>query len=61
MVVLLPAAAWGDLVSPWKGLPDHTLVIVVDPTRGGGGPGGPITCYLAGRVYDGRVEEWTTV
>jgi hypothetical protein len=61
MVVLCDPYAWGDVPPPWAKLPDHTLVIVIDPTRGGAGPGGIVRCYLAGRVYGGKVEDWKAV
>lgn len=61
MIVLLPATAWGHKDAPWMGLPEHTLVIIADPTRGGGGPSGPLVCYLAGRVFEGKIAEWRNV
>jgi hypothetical protein len=61
MVLVLGPDAWGMDPLPWKVLPDGTLVIVLDPTRGGGGPDGPIRCYKAGRVREGKVSEWRDV
>lgn len=62
MVVVVPAIeAWGRVPPPWATLPNGTLVVATDPTRGGGGPDGPINCYLVGRVYEGKVEEWRAV
>lgn len=62
MVVVVSALqAWGHEPPPWSNLPDGTLVIATDPTRGGGSPSGILYCYLAGRVYGGKVEEWKAV
>jgi hypothetical protein len=61
VVVILPAWAWGAETPPWSTLANGTLVVMTDPTRGGGGPDGPIHCYLVGRVFAGKVEEWRSI
>jgi hypothetical protein len=61
VIVILGPEAWGMSPLPWTALPDGTLVVVLDPTRGGGSPAGPIRCYKAGRVREGTVENWRDV
>jgi hypothetical protein len=61
VIAIFDSGSWGHEVLPWRHLPNGTLVIVHDPTRGGGGPDGSLRCYLAGRVRDGKVETWSTI
>jgi hypothetical protein len=60
VIAIFDGSVWGEK-EPFAHLKPGTLVIAEDPTRGGGGPDGPIRCYLTGRVNsEHTVENWRT-
>jgi hypothetical protein len=57
-VVVFGSLAWALSPPPWKNLPDGTLVVVEDGTRGYGGAGWVGACHKIGRCINGDVKEW---